>query len=122
MRRTFVAILLVVAVATVVVACGSSNNENPPPAPVPTTTASGGGGGSTGGGTTAEGQQIFVDNCAGCHKEDGSGGFGPNIQNEDNLDKVVNQVTNGGSQMPAFQGQLTDAQIQAVSNYVISGL
>ena len=30
------------------------------------------------------------------------------------------QVTNGGGAMPAFKGQLTDAQIQAVSQYVAS--
>ena len=30
------------------------------------------------------------------------------------------QVTNGGGVMPAFKGQLTDAQIKAVAQYVSS--
>jgi mono/diheme cytochrome c family protein len=32
--------------------------------------------------------------------------------------KVVSQVTNGGNGMPAFKGQLTAKQIDAVATYV----
>ena len=31
---------------------------------------------------------------------------------------MIEQVTNGGGGMPAFKGQLTDAQIKAVAAYV----
>jgi mono/diheme cytochrome c family protein len=31
---------------------------------------------------------------------------------------VIKQVENGGGGMPAFKGQLTDAQIKAVAAYV----
>jgi cytochrome c6 len=33
---------------------------------------------------------------------------------------VVERVTNGRNAMPSFKGKLTDAQIQAVADYVSS--
>src|SRR4051794_9025707 len=94
--------------------------------------ACGGGGGSSssssstqssgGGGTqsaSAEGKQVFMSNCGGCHalKDAGTNGsVGPDL---DDLQPakavVVRQVNNGGGQMPAFKGQLSDAKINAVA-------
>ena len=60
--------------------------------------------------------------CGGCHtlKSAGSDGtVGPNLdQAKPPLALVVARVTNGKGGMPAFKGQLTDAQIQAVATYV----
>jgi mono/diheme cytochrome c family protein len=82
-----------------------------------TTTASGGG--------TAAGKAVFAKaGCGGCHtlKDAGtSGNVGPNLdQLKPTKDRVAHQVTVGGGAMPAFKGQLTDAEIQEVAAYVSS--
>jgi mono/diheme cytochrome c family protein len=83
----------------------------------PTTTGGGGG--------TAEGKQVFTSaGCGGCHtlKDAGSSGnVGPNLdQLKPSKETVAHQVEVGGGAMPAFKGQLSDAQIQAVAEYVSS--
>jgi mono/diheme cytochrome c family protein len=82
---------------------------------------------STGGGTqqaSAQGKQLFTQNCAGCHTlkdANANGQVGPNLDDlKPDQATVQRQVTNGGGAMPAFKGQLSDAQIQAVAQYVAS--
>jgi len=79
-------------------------------------------GGGGGGGGADEGKQIFSDNCAGCHalKDAGANGtVGPNLDElKPSKETVAKQVENGGAAMPAFKGQLTPAQIDAVAAYV----
>jgi cbb3-type cytochrome c oxidase subunit III len=95
-----------------------------------------GGGGSGGGSSSAssasggsanasaQGKTVFTTNCKGCHTLDDAGATGSVGPNLDELqpDKatVVRQVDNGGGQMPAFKGKLSDAQINAVAAYVSS--
>jgi mono/diheme cytochrome c family protein len=73
-----------------------------------------------GGGTN--GKSIFSANCASCHTlaaAAASGTIGPNLdQLKPPLPVVKNQVIHGGGVMPAFQGKLTDKQIDAVSKFV----
>jgi cbb3-type cytochrome c oxidase subunit III len=80
------------------------------------------GGSATGGGGGTDGKSIFTANCSSCHtlKAAGATGtVGPNLdQLKPDLARVVTQVTNGGSVMPAFKGQLTAAQIKAVAAFV----
>jgi mono/diheme cytochrome c family protein len=120
------AVLLAVGLVLGAVACGEDE-----PAPPAATLAPGGsaspgggddGGGDDGGGATADGEQVYAENCAGCHNEDGSGGFGPGLQDVTDQALVETTVTNGKGQMPAFQGQLTPEQIQAVAQYVVDEL
>ena len=71
------------------------------------------------------GKAIFASKgCSGCHtlKDAGSSGnVGPNLdQLKPSKDTVAHQVEVGGGAMPAFKGQLTNAQIQAVAAYVSS--
>jgi mono/diheme cytochrome c family protein len=70
----------------------------------------------------AIGAQVFANNCSVCHGNLGQGGNGgPDLQHRPgaaNLQRVINQVTNGGGGMPPFKGQLTQAQIKAVATYV----
>jgi cbb3-type cytochrome c oxidase subunit III len=70
------------------------------------------------------GKDIFLANCGSCHTlaDAGTNGtIGPNLdQLKPSLRRVQRQVTNGGSVMPAFKGQLTPAQITAVAKYVVS--
>jgi mono/diheme cytochrome c family protein len=110
-----------VAKCAAVPACGVTAANTTPPASTttPTTTSSGGGS------PTALGKQVFaVAGCGGCHtlKDAGStGNVGPNLdQLKPSQAKVAHQVEVGGGPMPAFKGQLSPAQIQAVAAYVSS--
>ena len=70
------------------------------------------------------GKDVFLNKavCSTCHTlaEAGSNGqIGPNL-NEIRRDKmrVMNAVTNGIGVMPAYEGQLTSKEIEAVAHYV----
>jgi cytochrome c551 len=84
----------------------------------------GGGGGGGGQGDAAAGKEIFVANCGSCHtlQEAGtSGNVGPVLDDVSvDFDGVVQQVTNGGGGMPAFQGTLSEQQIQDVAAFVVA--
>ena len=73
---------------------------------------------------TAAGKALFTQSCGSCHTLSAagtSGSVGPNLdQLKPSLATVVRQVTNGGASMPAFGGQLTKAQILAISQFVAS--
>jgi mono/diheme cytochrome c family protein len=85
--------------------------------------------------TADEGQEIYGQSCARCHSDDGlgvPGAFPPLAGNPDAADHdyVVDVVTNGlegkvimgetyDARMPSFGGRLSDAEIQAVSAYVV---
>lgn len=82
----------------------------------PTTTT------DAGGSPNAEGKQVFVANCSGCHTLSDAGANGQVGPNLDDLgpsfETVQRQVTNGGGGMPAFGDQLSEAEIRAVAEYV----
>jgi cytochrome c553 len=91
---------------------------------VPAETGEAGGGGGGAAGDAAAGEEIFVANCGSCHtlSEAGtSGTVGPNLDEVTlDVDAVVAQVTNGGGAMPAFEGTLSEQQIQDVAAFVVS--
>lgn len=70
----------------------------------------------------AAGRQLFADNCANCHTlaaADATGKVGPDLdQLQPGPDLVMAQVARGGGGMPAFEGRLTDEQIQQIADYV----
>jgi len=77
----------------------------------------------TAAGDPVAGKAVFsTAGCGGCHtlKAAGSTGtVGPNLDTlKPPLARIVLQVNNGGGPMPAFQGQLTNQQIQDVAAYV----
>jgi len=107
--------------ALLLAACGgssssSSSSSSAPPASSSST--------STGGAenASAEGKQVFTQNCGGCHtlKDAGTtGSVGPDLDElKPPKATVVRQVNNGGGPMPAFKGKLSPAQIDAVATYV----
>jgi mono/diheme cytochrome c family protein len=114
-------------VATYIAKCAGNPNcgitaANPAPPP-----SSGGSGGTqtnvSGGGNQPDGKQVFTSaGCAGCHTlkdAAASGNVGPNLDAlKPPKDVVAHQVEVGGGAMPAFKGQLSAAQIQAVAAYV----
>jgi cbb3-type cytochrome c oxidase subunit III len=83
---------------------------------------------TTGGGFASlgtDGAAIFKGaGCAGCHTLSAAGAtgtIGPNLdQLKPSTSVVAHQVMVGGGAMPAFQGKLSPAQIQAVAQYVSS--
>ena len=69
------------------------------------------------------GAAVFAANCSGCHGERGQGRVGPALAGNDGLaDRamVVERVSRGSGIMPAFEGSLSSAQIEAVVDYLRS--
>jgi quinohemoprotein ethanol dehydrogenase len=66
-------------------------------------------------------EQLFSDNCSGCHGLDGGGGNGgPSLTNIDaNAGEIADQIANGGGGMPPFEGQLSSEEIESLSAYVL---
>ena len=81
-----------------------------------------GGGGAQG--DAEAGKAVFTANCGSCHtlQEAGtSGTVGPNLDELSlTVDRVVQQVTNGGGGMPPFGGQLSEEEIQNVAAFVVA--
>ncbi|REE92730.1 cytochrome c551 [Paenibacillus taihuensis] len=68
-------------------------------------------------------ETVYKANCVSCHATDLSGGVGPNLQKiggTKSLDEISTQIQNGGGGMPAFKGQLTDAEISNLSGWLKS--
>ncbi len=71
------------------------------------------------------GKDLFKNNCARCHGDDGTGGKGPNLTTEkkqakwkDSDEKLVNKITNGAFGMPKFGKKLKPEEIKAIADYV----
>jgi DNA-binding beta-propeller fold protein YncE/mono/diheme cytochrome c family protein len=74
----------------------------------------------------ASGSAVFASaGCGGCHTfaaAGASGAVGPNLDDADvDAAGVEAVVRSGRGSMPAFEGQLSDAQIAALAAYVASG-
>lgn len=103
--------LLVVAAA----GCGGDDDDSGGAATTAATTAE-----TTEGG--GDGAAVFASNCGTCHTLAAAGSDGTTGPNLDDLmpdkETVEAQVRSGGGGMPAFEGQLSDAEIEAVATYV----
>lgn len=72
-----------------------------------------------------KGRQVFTDfGCGSCHSlgdAGATGHVGPSLDGNNNLNEelIVERVTNGAGQMPAFGGQLAKDEIAAVAAYVV---
>ena len=147
--RLRLALLLVLGLLLAVAAgCGGGEEVTPtpdndvPPAATGGTdtgtetggeTETGGGGVETsgetetggGGGDAEAGKEVFASaGCASCHTlsdAGATGSIGPNLDDaKPDEALVVDRVTNGAGAMPAFEGQLTEQQINDVAAYVSS--
>jgi mono/diheme cytochrome c family protein len=116
--------VLLTVLGLAIAACGGSGGggSSSSSSASSSSTASTSGGGAQS--ASAQGKQIFTSNCGGCHTlaDAGTNGqVGPNLDDlKPSKAVVVRQVNNGGGQMPAFKGKLSDAQINAVATYVSS--
>jgi cytochrome c551 len=85
-----------------------------------TTTAAAPGGTTTG--QAADPKSLFTANCGSCHTLAAAGTqgtIGPKLdETQLEVAAIARQITNGGGGMPAFRGQLTNEQIQALARYV----
>lgn len=78
-----------------------------------------------GGEAAADGASVYAQaGCGSCHTLEAagsSGTIGPNLdESKPDRELVVDRVTNGRGAMPAFSDSLTDGQIEAVADYVVS--
>lgn len=107
-------IALLVGTALLATGCPADEEETTTTAPPVETTTTGAG--------AAEGSAVYSANCAGCHGADGSGGVGPDLRGMEAEDReeLIQVVTEGRDEMPAFGGQLSDAEIEAVTDYVLT--
>ncbi|HEU4701789.1 MAG TPA: cytochrome c [Conexibacter sp.] len=120
--------LPVVLVAVALVGCGGGDDDN-----------GDGGTGTTGGAAPAtqtqsqtqattpargpDGAEVFASaGCGGCHAlaaADSSGAVGPDLDDlRPDFETTRSQVENGGGGMPAFGGDLSQEEIDAVSRFV----
>ena len=86
----------------------------------------GSGSGSDSGASAAgqpDGATLYADNCARCHGPDGGGAVGPQLSEGraaelfPNVEDQIAVVANGQGGMPAFGGNLSPEEIQAVVDY-----
>ncbi len=77
---------------------------------------------SSSGSGAANGRELFVNKCGSCHTLSAAGTTGQVGPNLDQVSlseqQVATQVRQGGGSMPAFAGQLSEAQIKAVAQFV----
>jgi mono/diheme cytochrome c family protein len=81
------------------------------------------GGGSGATAKSGPGYDVYLANCARCHGQDGQGGVGPKLAGgavvrafPDSADQI-RLVEDGRGSMPAFEGKLSQAQIDDVVAY-----
>lgn len=71
---------------------------------------------------TEDGMKLYKNTCLSCHGNQGTGGHnGPDLQiSKVTSDKnaVIERIKNGGSSMPAFEGLLTEEEINSLAEYV----
>ena len=74
-------------------------------------------------GDSAKGKALFLAKCGSCHTlaaAKTTGTIGPDLDSlKPDYQAATAQVTNGGSVMPAFKGQLSSQQIADVAAYVV---
>ncbi|WP_158291361.1 cytochrome c [Desulfosporosinus sp. Sb-LF] len=129
MKKLLITGLLVGTVA-IVSGCGSQTpapTPAPPPAPqvqspttqtAPTTGQTPASSTSTTT-TAASGKDVYDQKCAGCHGAGGAGGSAAALNKESRTQAQVYEVVKKGKgSMPAYANMLSDAEMQAVSQYV----
>jgi len=118
-KLEIMALLVVAAVVLVAAGCGGTTTTT---AGATTTTADATA--TTGDVAVADGAAVFATVCAGCHGADGTGNTGPDLTVRSSLTKerIVDQVTNGGSSMPEYGSKISADEISAVADYVLSDI
>ena len=105
-----VAVSAVVVAAMTVAACSTTETPAAPTDPV-----------------LAQGQQLYLANCASCHGRGGGGGLGPKLSGvvAERYPNIADQeavIVNGRGSMPAFKTRFDQAQLDAVTRYTREAL
>jgi mono/diheme cytochrome c family protein len=71
------------------------------------------------------GRDLFNTwSCSACHAlsdAGSSGAVGPSLDNPNlTRDAIINRVTNGGGPMPSFGGQISEADIAKLADYIVA--
>jgi len=90
---------------------GSFTPAPTPASPAPASTYAPGSGG-----------RVYAENCSGCHGPRGEGLVGPPLAAAGFASLVGPMVTQGGINMPPFAGVLSDADVNAVADFVAQEL
>lgn len=72
-----------------------------------------------------QGLQLFVQHCAVCHGQDGSGiegGTAPGLSRQSNRSAVATMIQRGGVEMPAFDSRLSPSDIELLAAFVVSAI
>lgn len=70
---------------------------------------------------SAVAEALFKQSCTSCHGVDLGGDFGPNLQKiggQLTKAQIINQITNGGDNMPGFKDGLKADEIQALATWL----
>jgi mono/diheme cytochrome c family protein len=113
--------MLAALLAALVVAAPACGGDDDSEEAGETTTATTGA--TTGAGNPSAGADVFASaGCGSCHTlaaANATGTSAPNLdERQPDMATVVEQVTNGGGGMPAFDDQLSEQQIQDVAAFV----
>jgi mono/diheme cytochrome c family protein len=114
--------MLALTLAVALPACGGGEDEDAAPETVEGTVPEDTGGGE---GDAEAGKAVFASaGCGSCHTladAGSSGTIGPSLDDlQPSEDAVAQKVRVGGGGMPAFEGRLSDQEIQDVAAYVSS--
>ena len=111
--RSMALVVVALVVGTGVSACGNGDSDAVDETTTEETTTTE---------EAADGRAVFVANCGSCHTltdAGTSGAIGPSLDGTSlSEDQIEAQVRAGGGGMPAFEGQLSDEEIEQVSAYV----
>ncbi|MFC9776334.1 c-type cytochrome [Paenibacillus chitinolyticus] len=136
MNKRMTSLVAVLLVTASLAACGQKQTaptpqpttpaSTAPPAASPTASpgAAAGGNAPEGAGSgsqTAQAESLFKAQCIACHGADLGGGVGPNLQKAGSRlseADVKNILLNGRGGMPAFKGNLSDTDIQALAAWL----
>jgi mono/diheme cytochrome c family protein len=72
-------------------------------------------------GDTLTSAELYTQNCARCHGDDGAGGIGPSLVNNPRLEDAawtVGRIAMGGLGMPAYAYLLGNEQIADITSYI----
>lgn len=105
--------------------CSSDDSSSTDDTPATGATSTNDTSGGTGGGTDANEAAIALfdsQGCAGCHTlavADASGAVGPNLDTTSlTTEQIDAKIRSGGGPMPAYEGQLSDAEISSLAELI----
>jgi cytochrome c oxidase cbb3-type subunit 3 len=70
-------------------------------------------------------KEMFVQNCASCHLQDGGGEIGPNLTddywlNKNDINELYKVIKYGKNNMPSWSATFNNEQVYLLSSYVLS--